>query len=175
MFTQKTPSARSFQPTTGSMTIRLTRLDATAMTWQFGLPLYSPDGRKIPQMACLSLLCPSAVRRNERLNRKIYPTDDGDREAEYTLWTWHDDTKWSTGNGCCARKKPPYNSRRTRHAIFIGLGYEWFYAARAPVLARHFLEWRFKEDLVAKLFPQLPHLWSFFFMWELIWSDSKWN
>ena len=35
-------------------------------------------------MACLvSLLCPSAVRRNERVNQKIFPTDDDDMEAEY--------------------------------------------------------------------------------------------
>ena len=73
----------------------------------------------------------------------------------------------------CLKKKPPYHNTRTRCAIFTGLWYECFYAARAPVFARHFLEWRFKEDLVVKLFPQLPHLWSFLFKWELMWSD--WN
>ena len=108
-------------------------------------------------MACLSLLCPSAVRRNERVNKKIYPTDDDDMEAEYIELDMMIRSDLQE-TGVVPEKKPPYNNRRTRRAIFIGLGYESFYAARAPVLARHFLEWRFKEDLVAKLFPQLLHL-----------------
>ena len=55
-------------------------------------------------------------------------------------------------------KKSPYNNRRTTFVISIGLWYECFYAARAPVFARQFLEWRFREDLVVRRFPQLLHL-----------------
>ena len=74
-------------------------------------------------MACLSLLCPSAVRRNERVNQKIYPTDDDDMEAEYIQLDMmiRGDLQET---GVVPEKKPPYNNRRTRRAIFIGIGYE---------------------------------------------------
>ena len=61
------------------------QLDATPMAWQLVLPLLQSRGKKNPRMASrLSLLCPSAVRRNERFNQKIYPTND-DSEAKYAL------------------------------------------------------------------------------------------
>ena len=76
-------------------------------------------------MTCLvSLLCPSAVRRNERVNQKIYPTDDDDMEAEYIELDMMIRSDLQETGVVPEKNLHTILNRRTRRAIFIGLGYE---------------------------------------------------
>ena len=96
-------------------------------------------------------------------------------EANTSLWTSHDNTKWSTGIRCCARKKSLQTITHVQVCNFYRPVVWVFLRSQSPSIRSTLFRMAIQRGPRREAFPACTAFVIFLFRWELIWSDSEWN